>query len=602
MAQQGLSPLAEQIKQSSVALFAAVAGELDNGVSRISPHAARLLKLHGVFQQDDRDLYPRGESDRNDRHYQFMIRVRAAGGRLNAAQMLGMLDLCETHGDGALRITARQGLELHGIEKKQLRPLLSSIARLGLTTLASGGDVNCNVMCCPAPVQDACHRQMQALAEEISYRFMPDAIGYRQLWLEPGVEQNVAKQNRGANHSAVLDDSFYGPTFLPHKFKIGLARPEDNCTDVLAQDVGLLAICPENHVTGYEVFAGGGMGTILSAPGSFPAIAQPLAFVPADHILAVLQAILAVYRDHGNRLQRSRARMKYLIHDWGMPRFREMVQRYAGFPLAPPRGLSITGHDDHLGWRPQGDGRWYLGLAVPEACLCDAEPIHFKQALRQVLSRYGLRVHLTSHHHVLLCDIPAPARDEIATLLAEHGVDSATPSVLRRHAIACPAMPYCPYSITESSRALPALLGALEVALRRLGLENESISVRMTGCPNGCSRSYLADVGIVGRTLDLATHQGKFAIFLGGDWLGRRLNALYRDLVPLDQVVPALLPLLSFFCQARRAGESFGDFCARQGVDRLEQFAKTNGADAPTKLPEVLLGKNQSDPPWEHES
>ncbi len=574
MVQDGQPSLAEQIKSSSGAVLASLVHELADHESRISPHATQLLKLHGVFQQGDRDTWPRREGDRRSGHQQFMIRARVPGGRLNAAQMLGVLDLCEVYGDGALHITARQALELRGIEKHRLGELLQSIARLGLTTLASGGDVNCNVMCCPAPaVHDSCHEQMQSLAEEISRRLMPACVDYQRLWLTPGADRAGASGNQASNAHPV--DPLYGPTLLPHKFKIGLALPDDNCTDVLAQDVGLLAARNGRDIVGYDVLVGGGMGTILGAPGSFPALARPLAFVPVEQIHAVLRAILAVYRDDGDRSQRSRARMKYLVHGWGLARFLEAVQRHAKLRLAPPRGLDITGHADHFGWHPQGDGRWYLGLCVPQARVCDDEDGQFKGALRRLLSGHGFRVHLTPHHHLLLGDIPCSSRTEIMSFLAEFGVDAALPSTLRRHAMSCPAMPYCRYSITESSRALSNIVAALEGELRRLGLDSEAFSVRMTGCSNGCARSYLADIGIVGRTLDATTHQGKYAIFVGGDRLGRRLNALYRDLVPLDQIVPALVPLLVLFREARRAGESFGDFCVRQGVDQLEKFAKT---------------------------
>lgn len=568
MAETKQLSLIERIKSESHSLRGTIAAELDSSRPAFSPENVQLLKFHGVIQHDNRDVRLQRRQNGLDKQYQFTVRVRPTGGRLTAEQMLGLLDIVAAFDLEPLRITSRQGIQLSQLDKSDLREVIRGIAKLGLTTFSSGGDVNCNVMCCPAVASDkTLDRQLHAMAHAIAQTLMPDASAYEEVWLSAD-----APSAPHALESGMVDD-LYGTVYLPHKLKIGVALPEDNCVDVYAQDIGLLMVRERSEVVGYEMLVGGGMSSVPSAAFHDPTLARPLAFIPAHDVLEVVRAIAAVYRDCGNRTCRGEARLKYLIKNWGLEEFQRQVQLRCSRRLAPPRGIVVTGREDHLGWRASDDGRWMLGVPVENGRVSNEQCGQLETALRQILATQDVEVRLTPQQNVLLCGIAAAQRDDIDALLSSHNVAPASAlSGIRRAAMACPALPSCSNAITEAERIVPQLLAALEAELDRLGLAAENCKICVTGCSNGCARCYLADIALVGRTVDARQAQDKFAIYVGGDHLGHRLNQLYKDLVPLDQVVASLRPLLVYYQQDRTVGETLGAFLHRQGVAKLHLF------------------------------
>lgn len=552
----------ELLKESSQQLRGTLAEELLNDRPEFSDDAATLLKHHGSYLQDDRDTRrAKGEDGKaKGKQYSCMVRTAIPGGRLTAQQLLAELDLCELLANGTLRITSRQGLQLHGVLKSNLKASIREINRIKLTTFAACGDVNRNVMACPAPFRnDAVRAGLQEMAAQLALHFRPKTTSYFDIWLkdEDGVEQEVGEFQP-------VHEPIYGSRYLPRKFKMGVGLPEDNCVDLYTQDLGLLAIVENGQIIGWNVLAGGGMGRTPSAEKTFPALAKRLCFATPEQVIAVCEAIVKVQRDFGNREDRKRARLKYLISDWGVAKFRETVEQYFGGPLADPHPADVTGVDDHLGWHEQGDGRLFLGINVENGRIKDEGSLRLKAGLRAILGRFGMEVRLTPLQSLILCDIDPADREEIERMMSEYGILRADQlSLLRRYAIACPAFPTCGLSITESERALPGVIDQLEVEVAKLGLQTSKLAVHMTGCPNGCARPYTPDVGLVGKAV------GKYTVFVGGNPEGTRLAFIYRDMVPLEEIVPALVPLLQRYRVEREGSESFGDFCARRGPEAI---------------------------------
>ncbi len=565
MSDDGKRSKLEHLKETSRQLRGTIAEELENPEPFFSADAAQLLKHHGSYMQDDRDVRRQKNEDgtKKEKAWSCMVRTRIPGGRVTADQFLAELDLCDRLGAGTVRITSRQGFQLHGVLKKNLRQTIRDINASGLTTLAACGDVNRNVMCCPAPVQTPVRRRLQELAQELADHFRPRTTAYRDIWLIDDEDRRIRLQE-----PTIVEEPIYGTCYLPRKFKMAIALPEDNCVDVYTQDIGLLAIAEQDHIVGYNVIVGGGMGRTPSAEKTFPALGQPLACVAPDQVVAVCEAIVCVQRDYGNRADRKRARMKYLVADWGLPRFRSVVEEYYGQPLNDPQDVCVTGVEDHIGWHEQGDGRLFLGINIENGRIQDTAERKIKTGLRAVISQYRMDTRLTALQSVILCDIDPADRMDIDRMLAEHGIPPEEDlSLLRRYSMACPAFPTCGLSITEAERVLPGLIDQLDAITSELGLEDEKIAVHMTGCPNGCARPYTPDVGLVGRSV------GKYTVFLGGNAQGTRLAFVYDDQVPLDEIADRLRPLLTAWRDERQAGESFGDYCHRIGRDGLRQRA-----------------------------
>jgi sulfite reductase (ferredoxin) len=574
-----MSPV-EKLKADSNYLEGQIAQDLADSTDHVSKGSTNLLKHHGTYQQDDRER--RGEAraeagpdgPAKAKFFSFMVRTAIPGGRLTSDQLLGELDLCDEVGNTTLRITTRQGLQLHGILKKDLKQTIARINEIQLTTLAACGDVKRNVMCSPCPYNgDGVHEEMFELAGEIVKQLNPRTTAYHKIWLTNGetgesvdlgdVGLSELKSGRAMPGDDALEP-IYGKTYLPRKFKIAIGLPGDNSVDAYANDIGLLAVCEDWKVVGYNVVVGGSFGVTPSAKKTFPAVALPLCYIPADQAVDLCIAVVKVQRDFGNREDRKVARMKYLIHNWGIERFKEKVEEYFGESLERMRPMELLGFNDGMGWHEQGDGKWFYGLNVENGRIKDDERMQLKTALREICTTMQLPLRLTPHQGIIFCDIAAEDRERLEEILKRHNVPLTEEiSTVRRWSMACPALPTCGLAVTESERVLPSIIDELEVELKSLGLENDVFTTRMTGCPNGCARPYNSDIGLVGKTKE------KYTIFLGGRTVGDRLNFIYKDLVPTDKVVPTLAPVLRLFKEGRHDGETFGDFCHRVGKDEL---------------------------------
>ena len=447
------------MKESSRQLRGTIALELVQPTDHFNEQDKNLLKFHGSYQQEDRDARKKRSKEGVGKHYMFMVRCKIPGGRLTAEQYLAMDAIAGQHGNATLRFTTRQGIQFHGILKDQLKETIAGINAALLTTLGACGDVSRNVMCCPAPCCDGIRATLQATADRLAEHLAPRTKAYHEIWLngKPAVEGRRTDD----------PEPLYGKTYLPRKFKVGLALPEDNCIDVHAQDLGLLAIIENGVVAGYNVLVGGGIGATHGNANTFPHLAVPVCYAPAAEVVDMAEAIVKLFRDHGNRGDRKRARIKYLIHDWGVERFRQVLHGYRAELPAPPRPVQVQGYEPHLGWHEQGDGKWYYGLSIENGRVKDEGPFRLRSALRSLMERLRPALRLTPLQDILLCDLPETARDTIEQTLDEHGVRRPDHlSVLQQYSMACPAVPTCGLAISESERVLPGIIDDLEPVLR----------------------------------------------------------------------------------------------------------------------------------------
>ncbi len=569
----------EVLKIQSDYLRGEIGPELRDSNDFFGKGSIQLLKHHGTYQQGDRDARAAGRVEghkgKSPRAYSFMVRTKIPGGKLTSKQLLSELDLCDEVGNTTLRITSRQGLQLHGVLKHDLWKTIHRINEIQLSTLAACGDVERNVMCCPAPLHDRVHGQLQALADQLAAHLCPRTRAYHELWLTDPETGEETLQGGGSDGHEV--EPLYGPTYLPRKFKTAIGLAHDNCVDLYANDLGLMAITDGDTIQGYNVLVGGGMGVTPSAEKTFPAVAKRMAFIKPDEVVEVATAVIKVQRDFGNRSDRKVARLKYLIHNWGLPKFKAEVERYYGRPLVDPHPDDVHGFDDHIGWHEQGDGKVFFGLNVENGRIHDEDTLRLKTALRVICGTLKPGLRLTSHQSLLFTDLNQADRPSLEKILREHGVKLHDEiSTVRRWSMACVAWPTCGLAITESERALPGMIDQLEIELAKLGLSHEKFTLRMTGCPNGCARPYNCDIGLVGKAA------GRYTVLVGGRLLGDRLNFIYKDMIPAADVVPTIVPLLVYFKQARQNGESLGDFCHRKGsADLLAWTEQYTASSAP---------------------
>lgn len=553
----------EGIKQESRLLRGTIADEIASPTACFNSDNIQLLKFHGSYQQDDRDLRTERKKAGLDKAYSMMLRLRIPGGRCTADQFLSMLDVCEELGNSTVKITTRQTIQLHGIVKDNLRPTIKRVNELALSTLAACGDVNRNIMCCPAKRVSPVHAELQRITDELTEAMAPKTPAYHELWVsEP---DSTEKELVGGGQET---EPLYGPTYLPRKFKMGIALPEDNCIDIYTQDLGLLAVVREGQIVGYNVLVGGGMGTTPAKKTTYPALGKRMAFVTPEQVVGVCQAILKVQRDNGNRTDRKLARMKYLVDRWGIDKFRQEVETYFGDRLEDCKPDDVTGVDDHMGWQEQGDGKWSYGLNIENGRLYDNDQVQYKAAIRAICEEFDTEIRMTGHQSLIFTDIDAAKKDRLIQLITQHHIRTTEEtSTVRRWSMACVALPTCGLAITESERRLPGLIDGLEQPLAKLGLDRERFTIRMTGCPNGCARPYNADMALVGKAKD------RYTLYVGGGWLGNRLAYIYKDLVPDSQVVDEMVGVFAAYKANRQEGESIGDFCSRVGKDDLQEMA-----------------------------
>lgn len=583
----------ETIKEESLGLRGTIAAELaDASTDHVKDDTTNLLKFHGTYQQDNRDLRKARRKEGLGKAFSFMVRNRIPGGKMTAPQFLGELDIADELGSGTIRITTRQSIQLHGVVKNDLWETIHRINEIRLSTQSACGDVTRNVCCCPAPL-DSLRDELQKLTDEIAEHVRPRTSSYHEIWIkdpDTGDEELVSGRRVEAEPEPI-----YGKAYMPRKFKIGIGLCHDNCIDIYSHDLGVLTVTEGDRILGFNILVGGSMGTTPSKTECFPAIGKRMAFVTRDELLPVITAVMLVQRDFGNRADRSQARMKYLIHEWGLPKFKAKVEEYltqseqicgvptnmVRRPLPGPHPADVTGHQDHLGWHQQHDGKWFLGLPIENGRVKDDGELRLKSALRKLFTDLVPTARLTMHQNILLCDLEERQKPEIDRILAEYGVLAVNQiSNARRFAFACPALPTCGLSVTESERVMPLVISELEDTLAELGLDDEQFAVHMTGCPNGCARPYNCDIGLVGRSVDGKTGEGKYMIFVGGNLIGTRMNATYKDLVPMTQIVSELRPLLLYYKQSHQDGETLGDFCHRIGIEELLRFDKAHQPDS----------------------
>lgn len=544
----------ELVKQRSNHLRGTVKETLDGPATHFSEEEYHLLKFHGIYQQDDRDLRSRARKEGRDKEWIMMIRAKIPGGALSADQYLAFDEISRRHADGTIRITTRQCIQLHHIGKANLKRTMQEINEALVTTLGACGDVERNLMACPAPDPSGVAAQVQQYAKLLSDRTLPSTNAYHEIWLD---------------HEKVLSteqeqEPLYGDLYLPRKFKSGIAIEGDNCIDVYSQDIGMVAHLENQKLAGFTMLVGGGLGKTHTDADTHPRAADPLCFVRPEDLLETFLTILKIQRDLGNRSNRRIARFKYLLDRIGVDGVRSELEARLGRHLVEPRSLSWDGTVDHLGWHEQSDGRWFLGVWVENGRIQDTDSLSQRLAFRELVEQFRPDIRLTAQQSILFTNIAEQDRAAVETLLRRHRVplESDISNALR-YSMACPAIPTCGLALAESERALPTVIRQIEAELADLGLSEERLSVRMTGCPNGCARPYLGDIGFVGRT------PGKYQIYVAGDFEGTYLNQLLADLVPVDQLVVRLRPLFVQFRAERQDGEGFGSFCHRVGLDHL---------------------------------
>lgn len=541
----------EQLKAQSRGLRGTIAADIASDSTHVGEESAVLLKFHGTYQQEDRDARKAARTDGGEKAYAFMVRVKATGGRIPARLWSAVDALADRHGNGTIRITTRQGLQLHGVRKPDLKPVIADIvANLG-STLATCGDVVRNVIATPWPYEHAAYAAAREAAGAIARELMPRTGAYLEIW-----------QDGESVHSAGgEDDPLYGPAYLPRKFKIAVAVPSDNSVDLYTNDLGVVPVHRDDRLVAYDLVVGGGLGRTHGKTTTYPRLADPLGSVAPERLLDAVRAIVAVQRDHGDRTDRRHARLKYLIAERGVAWFRAEVERVAGFALEPWRELPAWHDAPRYGWHAQGDGRWFLGLHVASGRVRDEGSRRLKSALRALADTFGYDFIGTPGQQLLVAGVPSEARDDVDALLRAFGVEAPEAvSPVRGRALACPALPTCGLSLAESERAIPALLDGIEAELAAAGLAGTPITIRMTGCPNGCARPYVAEIGIVGQSAD------RYQIYLGGSPASTRLAKLWREKVSLAEIPVLLAPLFAGYRAGRRDGESFGDWTLREAL------------------------------------
>lgn len=526
------------------------------GETMLNPEADRFpeddeqfIKFHGIYQGDDRDLRKTGKK------YIFMVRARIPAGVVPARQYLVIDDLATRYANDTLRITSRQSLQWHHVVKKNLGHLVRSLNKALITTIAACGDVNRNVMAPPTPATSPLVEQVIADSFRLNQALLPQTRAYHEIWVN-GKPLELSSEQKQA-----FEDPLYGKQYLPRKFKVAFAIPPLNDTDVLTNCLGFTAIADPADpakLLGYNLSVGGGQGMSHGNAETYPRVADVLGFITPDQLIPAAKAVLTAYRDSGDRSNRRHARLKYVLAERGAAWFRGEVESRAGFRLQDAKPFRFERQGDLFGWHRQSDGRWFLGLYVESGRVRDNGSLRLKSALRRIAETVGADYRLTPTQNLLIVNLSETQKEQVTTLLAEHGIDAARQvAAVRRNSMACVALPTCGLALAESERALPALLDILEGLLAELGLSEEEIIFRVTGCPNGCARPYMAEIALVGRA------PNKYNILLGGDKGSTRLNREFKASVKTEDLANELRPALTRWKAERQNGESFGDFAHR---------------------------------------
>ncbi len=541
------SPI-ERIKKTSNGLRGTLRESLDDRLTgALREDDQSLIKFHGMYQQDDRDRREERSAKKLEWLYSYMIRLRLPGGLLTASQWIGLHHIAGEHSTGTIKITTRQTVQLHGIIKSHLKPTISAFNTLELDSIAACGDVNRNVICSAHPGQSPLHQQVFDYAARISEMALPKTRAWYEIWLDEEPLKEKEKEH----------DPLYNDQYLPRKFKIAIAIPPNNEVDVFSNDIGLIAVIENNELKGFNVAAGGGLSTTHGNAHTYARLASLLGFVEDDEkLFKTIYEIMTIQRDFGDRTDRKQARLKYTIDRMGMEAFKEELERRCGFALEPARPFQFTERRDYYGWHQGHEGLWYYTLFAENGRILDEEGLALKTALLEVAQTGKANFRFTASQNLILGDIRKEDKAQIEEILDRFGIIAHTEnaSAIRKQAIACVAFNTCPLALAEAQRYLPSLITKIEPLLEKYGLKEEEISLRMTGCPNGCGRSVLAEIGLIG------TAYGKYNLHIGGDRLGLRLNARYRDDLDEPAILAELDHLFGMYSRERKDGEGFGDF------------------------------------------
>lgn len=526
-------------------------GLADPLTGAISDDDTKLLKFHGSYQQDDRDLRDERRKQKLEPAYSFMIRVRLPGGTATPEQWIAMDDISNNYANQTLKLTTRQTFQFHGILKRNLKTSMKKINESVLDTIAACGDVNRNTMCNPNPYQSHIHKEINDYATKISDHLLPKTNAYHEIWLDG---------------EKVLDSSeeiepMYGKKYLPRKFKIGIALPPSNDIDVYSQDIGLIGIVEDETLVGFNVTVGGGMGMTQGNTDTYPQVGRLAGFVPKEQVVDVCEKILTIQRDYGNRENRKNARFKYTVDRLGVDKVVEELNSRLGWEIEEARDFEFEHNGDRLGWIEGDEGVWNYTLFIQNGRVKDTEDYQLKTALRKIAETHTGDFRLSPNQNLIIANVTSEKKEEIQNLIDQYGLtDGKNYTGLRRNSMACVAFPTCGLAMAESERYLPSLISKIEDLLDEAGVNDEEITIRMTGCPNGCARPALAEIAFIGKA------PGKYNMYLGGGFKGERLNKLYKENIGEQEILESLRPILMDYGKERLEGEHFGDFVIRSGV------------------------------------
>jgi sulfite reductase (ferredoxin) len=576
-AQEKVSKI-EKLKERSNFLREPLLTELQEDTTHFTEDGIQILKYHGSYQQDNRDNRVKGQ----EKDYQMMLRTRSPGGFIPPELFIALDKLSEEYGNHTLRITTRQGFQIHGILKKNLKTSISTILQHMGSTLSACGDVNRNVLSPPAPFKNKPeYKYAFEYANNIADLLTPQSGAYYEIWLddekvisaEEAPEVKAARKSNGKGNGMIIEGSpepIYGEHYLPRKFKICVTVPGDNSIDVYTHDISLVVITnKQGELQGFNVLAGGGLGRTHNKEETFARMSDPIGFVAKDDIYDLVKAIVATQRDYGNRVNRRLSRMKYLVNDWGVEKFKAKVESYFGKKLAPFKKLPDWKYQDFLGWHEQGDGNLFLGISVENGRIKDEGNFQLKTALREITEQLNLPMRLSANHNIILYEITPKQKAKVEKILKQRGIETDPNAIepLTRYSMACPALPTCGLAVAESERALPGITDRLRTLLNKLGMVDEHFVVRMTGCPNGCARPYMAELGFVGSAPE------KYQIWLGGTPDQTQLAQPYEQKMPVEELESFFEPIFVYFKQDRKPKESFGTFCGRVGFNAIRDFS-----------------------------
>jgi sulfite reductase (NADPH) hemoprotein beta-component len=553
MSEKNLSSV-EKIKVESDGLRGTIVQSLHNEITgAISEDDQALIKFHGMYQQDDRDRREERAEKKLERLYSFMIRLRLTGGFLTPEQWVAVHNVAGENTTGVIKITTRQTLQLHGLLKSKIKPTIQAFNQAGLNSIATCGDINRNVLCSSHPKQSEIHQEVFEYADKISALLMPKTRAYYEIWLDE--EKLLDKKQE--------EDPLYQDRYLPRKFKIAIVIPPNNDVDVLANDIGLIAIIEKNKLKGFNIAIGGGLSTTHGNPETYARLASVIAFVePGEKMLKAVYEILTIQRDYGNRSDRKFARLKYTVDKFGTEWFRKELEKRIGFDLEDPKPFVFSDRKDYYGWEQNHEGLWYYTAFVENGRVLDDEKVALKSALLEVAKTGKANFRFTCNQNVILSDIKKGDKKIIQEILERFRIIEHTDgaSVVRKNSMACVAFNTCPLALAEAQRYLPTLITKIEPILAKHELSDEDVIIRMTGCPNGCGRSYAAEIGFVG------TAYGKYNMHIGGDHYGLRLNKMYREGLDEAAILQELDDLFGYYKKERKKKESFGDFVVRKQI------------------------------------